>query len=90
MPADVIHEQARDTPIVARTDVLVVGGGPAGVCAAVTAARLGARVILTERYGHLGGLASGGLTQSPVITAQPTDWPKCRSSIAWPTDSNAP
>jgi glycine/D-amino acid oxidase-like deaminating enzyme len=60
MPADVIREQARETPIVARTDVLVVGGGPAGVCAAVAAARLGARVILTERYGHLGGLASGG------------------------------
>src|ERR671936_616166 len=57
---DVIREPARETPVVARTDVLVVGGGPAGVCAAVAAARLGARVILTERYGHLGGLASGG------------------------------
>ena len=42
------------------TDVLVVGGGPAGLCAAIAAARNGARVILTERYPHLGGLASGG------------------------------
>jgi glycine/D-amino acid oxidase-like deaminating enzyme len=55
-----IHEPARQTPIVAETDVLVVGGGPAGICAAVAAAREGARVVLTERYPHLGGLASGG------------------------------
>ena len=55
-----IQEPARQTPIVADTDVLVVGGGPAGICAAVGAARAGARVVLTERYPHLGGLASGG------------------------------
>jgi len=57
---DTIHEPARETPVIAETDVLVVGGGPAGLAAAIAAARLGARVILTERYGHLGGLASGG------------------------------
>src|SRR6266699_1743989 len=56
----VIREAARETPVVAETDVLVVGGGPAGLCAAIAAARSGARVILTERYPHLGGLASGG------------------------------
>jgi hypothetical protein len=55
-----VTEAARETPVVAETDVLVVGGGPAGVCAAVAAARAGARVILAERYPHLGGLASGG------------------------------
>jgi NADPH-dependent 2,4-dienoyl-CoA reductase/sulfur reductase-like enzyme len=55
-----ITEPQRETPIVAETDVLVVGGGPAGICAAISAARNGARVILTERYPHLGGLASGG------------------------------
>jgi hypothetical protein len=55
-----IKEAARETPVVAETDVLVVGGGPAGLCAAIAAARSGARVILTERYPHLGGLASGG------------------------------
>jgi len=59
-PANVITEAARETPVVAETDVLVVGGGPAGLCAAIAAARSGARVILTERYPHLGGLASGG------------------------------
>src|SRR5215213_483077 len=55
-----ITEPQRETPVIAETDVLVVGGGPAGICAAIAAARNGARVILTERYPHLGGLASGG------------------------------
>ncbi len=39
------------------TDVLVCGGGPAGVAAAVMAARGGAKVLLIERYGRLGGMA---------------------------------
>jgi hypothetical protein len=46
---------------VRRSDVVVVGGGPAGVSAAVAAARTGASVTLVERYAALGGLASGGM-----------------------------
>ncbi|MBN2580352.1 MAG: FAD-dependent oxidoreductase [Pirellulales bacterium] len=42
-------------------DVAVIGGGPAGVCAATAAARLGVRVLLVERYGFLGGMASAGM-----------------------------
>ena len=45
-----------NTPF-AENDVLVCGGGPAGVAAAVTAARCGARTLLVERYGRLGGMA---------------------------------
>lgn len=56
-----ILETARETPVVGHSDVLVVGGGPAGVTAAVAAARQGASVTLLERYNHLGGLASGGM-----------------------------
>jgi glycine/D-amino acid oxidase-like deaminating enzyme len=44
------------------TDVLVVGGGAAGVAAAVTAARQGAKVTLVERYGFCGGGAVAGLS----------------------------
>ena len=40
-----------------KTDVLICGGGPAGVGAATMAARLGAKVLLVERYGRLGGMA---------------------------------
>jgi glycine/D-amino acid oxidase-like deaminating enzyme len=56
-----VNEPGRETPVVAETDVLVVGGGPAGQSAAVAAARAGANVTLLERYGYLGGLASGGM-----------------------------
>jgi hypothetical protein len=50
-----------DTKILAEADVLVVGGGPGGHSAAIAAARNGARTVLLERYGHLGGMATGGI-----------------------------
>jgi len=56
-----IREPARTVPVRHEADVLVVGGGAAGVAAAVAAGRRGARVVLAERTGALGGLASGGL-----------------------------
>ncbi|MGI5817402.1 MAG: FAD-dependent oxidoreductase [Armatimonadota bacterium] len=56
-----VREPARDIPVVADVDVLVCGGGPAGTAAAVASARAGARTMLLERYGCLGGLATGGL-----------------------------
>lgn len=56
-----IQEPARATPVYGTCDVLVVGSGPAGTAAAVAAAREGADVVLIERYGHLGGLSTGGL-----------------------------
>jgi 2-polyprenyl-6-methoxyphenol hydroxylase-like FAD-dependent oxidoreductase len=59
--AGFISEPQRNTPVKAETEVLVIGGGTAGVSAAVAAARNGAEVILVERLGYLGGLATGGL-----------------------------
>ncbi|MBW8268372.1 FAD-dependent oxidoreductase [Caldovatus aquaticus] len=66
-----IAEPAREIPVHAECDVLVVGGGPAGTAAAVAAARLGARTILLERYNHLGGLSTGGLV---IWIDRMTDW----------------
>ncbi len=56
-----ISEPARKVDVFAEAQVVVVGGGPAGVTAAIAAAREGADTILVERYGHLGGMATGGL-----------------------------
>lgn len=56
-----VSGQNVDAEVVATSDVVVVGGGPAGVSAAVSAARNGASVTLVERYPALGGLASGGM-----------------------------
>ena len=55
-----VQEPARRVPLVAEADVLVVGGGPAGIAAASCAARHGARTLLVERYGFLGGMGTAG------------------------------
>ena len=50
-----VHEPAREVPVVAEPEVLVVGGGPAGIAAACSAARSGARTLLIDQHGCLGG-----------------------------------
>ena len=49
-----------------QTDVIVVGATPAGVAAAVSAARSGAKVVLLEESRHVGGIVSGGLTNTDI------------------------
>ncbi len=56
-----ITEPARQIKVCREADVVVVGGGPGGIGSAIAAARSGAKTVLIERYGHLGGMASGGL-----------------------------
>ena len=59
--SDFVELPSSRLSVIARPDVLVVGGGSAGVSAAVAAARNGADVVLIERFSYLGGLATGGL-----------------------------
>lgn len=53
--------QERNIPVVGNYDVVVCGGGPGGIMAALAAARGGAKTCLIERYGFLGGMATAGL-----------------------------
>ncbi|WP_298431411.1 FAD-dependent oxidoreductase [Ottowia sp.] len=57
-PTATLAEPARQTPLLDEVDVLVLGGGPAGLAAAASAARGGARTLLVERYGFLGGMGT--------------------------------
>ena len=56
-----IYEKGKQLPVILDCDVLVCGGGIAGIAAAIAAARNGAKVTLLEREYALGGLATLGL-----------------------------
>ena len=62
-----ITEPEKKIPVIANVDLLVCGGGFAGVAAAISAARHGVKVMLLEKYGFLGGLVTAAL----VITTPP-------------------
>jgi len=55
---NLIDEPARRTPVLGEYDVVVLGGGPAGIAAATAAARSGSSTLLIERYGFLGGMGT--------------------------------
>src|SRR3569833_1862063 len=58
MRATMIEEPARQVPLYGEYEVVVLGGGPAGIAASVAAARAGRRTLLIERYGFLGGMGT--------------------------------
>jgi ribulose 1,5-bisphosphate synthetase/thiazole synthase len=58
LPPRTISEPARQIPLYGEYEVAVLGGGPAGIAAAVAAARAGRRTLLIERYGFLGGMGT--------------------------------
>ena len=68
-----VCEPAKELPVFHETDVVVVGGGPAGFSAAVSAARAGAKVALVERYGSLGGLFTNGMVLIMLATSERAD-----------------
>lgn len=64
----------KECPIIRDVDIVVCGGGPGGIGAAVAAAKLGARVVIIERFGSLGGLTTTGLVTT------------CMSGVAYSGD----
>jgi hypothetical protein len=58
MTGRTVAEPARQVPLYGEYEVAVLGGGPAGIAAAVAAARAGRRTLLIERYGFLGGMGT--------------------------------
>lgn len=62
-----ITEPAREIPVFAKVDVLVVGGGPAGLSAAIAASRMGMETMLVEKYGCFGGNIT-------VCAVEPPSW----------------
>jgi len=67
-----IREPSREIPVTIEADVVVCGGGPGGFPAAIAAARHGARTVLIERHGYLGGLATAGLV-APILAHRASD-----------------
>jgi NADPH-dependent 2,4-dienoyl-CoA reductase/sulfur reductase-like enzyme len=75
-----VTEPAKQVEVMAETDVLVIGGGPAGTAAAIAASRAGAETYLVERYNHLGGLWTGGLVL-PLLSTHAVDKQNRRKQV---------
>lgn len=75
-----VIEPSKQIPVFAETDVLVIGGGPAGTAAAIAASRAGADTYLVERYNHLGGLWTGGLVL-PLLSTHAVDKQNHRKQV---------
>jgi len=65
MESKFILEPSKEIPVLDEADVVVIGGGPAGIAAAVASARTGAKTILIEKYGCLGGLITLSSMEPP-------------------------
>jgi hypothetical protein len=74
MTMQTLLEKERRIPIVRHVDVLVAGGGPAGLAAGIASARAGARTLIVEKNGWLGGMATSGLVH-PFMPSYAGDRP---------------
>jgi hypothetical protein len=90
----IVEEMPRRTPVAARVDVLVVGGGPTGIGAALAAAGEGAKTLVLERHGMLGGMWTAGLlnplfeSRKGWLVEQLVD--RLRGAEAWRDHPNFP
>ncbi len=73
-----VVENERETKIIDEVDVLVAGGGTAGAVAAIAASRSGAKVLLVEQFGSLGGSATEALV-TPLMHTHIEGNPMCSS-----------
>ena len=73
------HEPARELPVRADVDILVVGGGPSGIMAAKAAAGNGRKVMLLESRGYLGGNLTLGL---PILAYLDVNGKQCVKGFA--------
>jgi len=71
-----VNEPARKTPVVAKADVVVIGGGPGGSGAAIRAAQNGADTVVIERFGSHGGTNTNGFMY--VTPGGPLVGPLCK------------
>ncbi len=78
-----IAEPARETEILGEYDVVVAGGGPAGVCAGIAAGRQGMKTLLIEQFGCLGGMATSGLHQKIAVFHGQGGYPEIIGGIPW-------
>lgn len=68
--------ESLQTPVTREYDVIVAGGGPSGCVAAIASARQGAKTLLVERAGYLGGMLTGGMVgSSGIYTVAPDSMP---------------
>jgi hypothetical protein len=77
-----IVEPQRKIPVFAETDVIVIGGGPAGAAAAIAASRTGAQTWLIERCNYPGGLWTGGLVL-PLLSTHALDKSKRKIQVMY-------
>jgi len=72
LPCLLLNSHIAETNAVATQDfdVVVIGGTPAGIAGAITAARLGHSVALVEYHNHLGGMSASGLGKSDIVTKE--------------------